>query len=89
MGLLARGGAGQQAAKTSPRLNLGVLFSAHARVECLYVCVCMRGPPRPETLEVGLGRRKSSLLFVPVKGEYMLGELVVLVAVSVATLGGR
>jgi hypothetical protein len=54
MGLLARGGVGQQAAKTSPRLNLGVLFSAHARVECLYVYVCMRGP---ETLKVGLGRR--------------------------------
>ena len=51
------------------------------------MCVCMRGSPRPETLEVGLGRRKLSLLFVPVKGEYMLGELVVLVAVSVAILG--
>ena len=28
----------------------------------------MRGPPRPEILEVGLGRRKSSLLVRPGEG---------------------
>ena len=50
-------------------------------VMCVCVCVGLQA----------LGD-ENRLLFVPMKGEYimcMLGELVVLVAVSVATLAGQ